>query len=80
VATGSSSEAADRARSSPELTSRAREEAGIGAFERDAHRERDGGVGEAGEGLTATYLVSSFSAAGGDLAKQASYPVAIGFN
>ena len=62
-----------RGRTSPELSCGAREEAGLGAFERDTHPGRDGEDGGVDEGSTATNLEKSVAAAGGDLAKQASY-------
>ena len=60
MATGSSSEAADRARSSPELTSRAREEAGIGPKGRAAYCGEDGGNSGSWEDLASANLKKSF--------------------
>jgi hypothetical protein len=61
-----SSAAAVRGLTSPELGSRAREDTGNDANEREAHPQRDGEFGGVAESLAAGNLSSSLSAAGGD--------------
>ena len=75
-----STAAAGRARTSPELGSGAREEAGTGAKRRAPHREHEEWLGEAGGSSGAANLKVVSSAAGGEDSRLASSTKAPGSN